>query len=385
MASAPPAPPRFENLNLLRAAAALVVVVYHVIEHAQWKAFPASGPLVAFRVGWFGVDLFFVISGFVIAYSGLLLWRADARGFQRAYWARRLTRILPLYLLTLVLWLAVFQPGFLFAGWREWGWQLFTHLTFTHGFWAETHGAIDGPNWSLAVEMQFYLAMALAIGWIDRTPAWRIVLYALLVSWAYRFTMSLAYAEQGGGWVFMKTTQLPGMLDEFAMGIAAAKWVVDGGRRSGRAALAWTLAAVAAGVAAWSIYWPWSGYWDVWWMVTFWRTPLAIFFGCVLMAAVHLPAIVARRLKVLDWLGEVSYGLYLWHLFAIFAAIHLFGHDGPRVLAVALPATIVVSALSWKLVEKPFMRIARAGRNRAERREAAGSPRAAARATGSSP
>jgi peptidoglycan/LPS O-acetylase OafA/YrhL len=69
---------RFENVNLLRAFAATAVVVYHVIVYAKWTDFPRAGPLVAF---WIGVDLFFVISGFVITRSALALWRQDPAAF----------------------------------------------------------------------------------------------------------------------------------------------------------------------------------------------------------------------------------------------------------------------------------------------------------------
>ena len=103
---------RFENINLLRAFAASAVVVYHVIELTHWKAFPDEGPLVTFRVGWIGVDLFFVISGLVITRSALALWRRDAAAFGRNYWARRLSRIVPLYVLTGALWLIFLSAGF---------------------------------------------------------------------------------------------------------------------------------------------------------------------------------------------------------------------------------------------------------------------------------
>ena len=78
---------RFENINLLRAFAAIAVVVYHVIETMNWSAFPINGPLLTFRIGWIGVDLFFVISGFVITRSALALYRQDGAEFWRRYWA----------------------------------------------------------------------------------------------------------------------------------------------------------------------------------------------------------------------------------------------------------------------------------------------------------
>jgi hypothetical protein len=84
---------RFENVNLLRAFAAVAVVAYHVIQYAHWTDFPLSGPLVTFRIGWIGVDLFYVISGFVITRSALALWRREPATFVPRYWARRLTRI----------------------------------------------------------------------------------------------------------------------------------------------------------------------------------------------------------------------------------------------------------------------------------------------------
>src|SRR5271154_3096363 len=148
---------KFDNVNLLRAFAALSVVVYHVIEHGKWTTFPSHGPLDFFRLGWVGVDLFFAISGFVIVYSGLILYRDAPGRFAKGYWARRISRIVPLYVLTGALWIAFVSDGFFAQPAREWAWQLFTHLTFTHNLFVSTHGAIDAVNWTLGVEMQFYL------------------------------------------------------------------------------------------------------------------------------------------------------------------------------------------------------------------------------------
>lgn len=359
MAAVPPAP-RFENINLLRAFAALSVVTYHVIEHAQWASFPISGPLAAFRFGWYGVDLFFVVSGFVIAYSALTLYRRDAAGFRTAYWARRLTRILPLYLVTLVMWIALFAPGFFSGPPAEWIAQLASHLTFTHSFWTSTHGAIDGPNWSLAIEMQFYLLVALAIPWLDRAPGWAIWLGFTLVAWAWRAAMLHAYSGEPSYVVFVKTTQLPGTLDLFGAGIFAAKWVLGGGELTPARGLAWMAGAVAAAYTCIAVLLANPTYWDLPGMVIFWRSLLALVFLCMLLAAINLPCALARRwLRPLDYLGEVSYGIYLWHLFAITIAITLLGKDAPRVFIAVMTATLVLAAVSWNALEKPFMRLAR--------------------------
>ena len=90
----------FDNINLLRAFAALSVVVYHVIELYPWLNFPVTGPLVWFRIGWLGVDLFFVISGFMITLTLSQLFEQQGDKFRGTYFRRRLARNEPLYLLT---------------------------------------------------------------------------------------------------------------------------------------------------------------------------------------------------------------------------------------------------------------------------------------------
>jgi hypothetical protein len=90
----------FPNVNFLRAAAALLVLVYHVVELGPWPAFPTHGVFLLFRMGWIGVDLFFVISGFVIGLSAIRLYRDGDRSYRWTFMRRRLARIVPLYLVT---------------------------------------------------------------------------------------------------------------------------------------------------------------------------------------------------------------------------------------------------------------------------------------------
>jgi peptidoglycan/LPS O-acetylase OafA/YrhL len=351
---------KYDNINLLRAFAALAVVVYHVIEHAHWAAFPREGVLAVFSIGWLGVDLFFGISGFVIAYSALILYRKAPAGFANAYWRRRISRILPLYLLTLVLWIAFLWPTFFAMATREWAWHLFTHLGFIHNFWTGTHGSIDGPNWSLGIEMQFYLAIALLIGWIDRTPGWRIWLYGIVISWAWRAAMFWIYADGDVYTLFVKTTQLPGVLDEFGAGIFLAKWVLDGRGSLPLKGLPWLAAAVVTGYVTMAIYWPHAMYWDDVYMVVFWRTVFSVALLCVLGAAVELPQVISYRwLAPVDYLGEISYGIYLWHLFAVIFVIQVLEWRAGQALAGVLALTIGAAALSWRYFEKPIMEFAR--------------------------
>jgi peptidoglycan/LPS O-acetylase OafA/YrhL len=351
---------RFENINLLRAFAATAVVVYHVVELTSWKTFPATGPLVTFRIGWIGVDLFFVISGFVITASALALYQRGHAEFHRKYWIRRLCRIVPLYLLTGALWIALFDPAFFRQPVRDWIGSLAAHVTFTHTFWASTFDSIDGVNWTLGIEMQFYLLISLTIPWIARTAGWRIWIYCVLVAWAWRATMFYVSAPVDAHSLFMRVIQLPGTLDEFGAGIFLAKTMRSRSAPRVGSGLAWTGAAAVAGVVCMSLYWPHADYWDKPGMVIFWRTSLGAFFLCAVGAAVHLPSY--RRiwpLGALHYVGEVSYGVYLWHLFAIELWLHVGGFTSSEVLMLTLGLTLVLASVSWHFFERPILEFGR--------------------------
>jgi peptidoglycan/LPS O-acetylase OafA/YrhL len=357
---------RFDNIDLLRGFAATAVVVYHVIELGKWTAFPIDGPLLTFRIGWIGVDLFYVISGFVITWSALALWRRDAGTFQGRYWARRLSRIVPLYVLTCALWIALFMPDLFAKSPTAWGGQILTHLTFTHTFFPWTYSSIDPVNWTVAIEMQFYLAIALLVPWIARVSPWRLWLVCILIAWAWRGAMFAVFGHFEPRLLFMPVMQLPGCLDEFGAGIFLARTLDDGGaERRAASGWFWLLGAIFAGTLSMSIYWRYTSYWDLPLMVTFWRTSLGVFFLCVVAAAVHLPAIAATRpLRPLAYLGVVSYGIYLWHLFAIRYALTIPGLTPPQLLAIALAITLALAMLSWHLFERPILAWGRRWRGR---------------------
>lgn len=356
---AAPLTEKFDNINLLRAFAALAVVVYHVIEHGHWTQYPTQGPLVVFRIGWIGVDVFFAISGFVITYSSLLLYRGAPHAFASRYWTRRIARIVPLYVLTIAVWVGFQSPSYFSQPAREWSFQLATHALFIHNWFSSTNGSIDGVNWSLGVEMQFYALVALLIRWLDRTPGWRIWLWCASIAVAWRACMF--WLNAGDSWrLFMATTQLPGTLDEFGAGIFLAKWVLDGKAGVPAPRITWTLAAVATTWIAMALYWPRAGYWDNVGMVMFWRCAFAISLLCVLAASISLPQVLAYKwLRPIDHLGEVSYGIYLWHLFAVQYAIYAMGYGGVQALLWVLGLTLVAAGLSWRYFEKPLMKVAR--------------------------
>src|SRR4051812_2741211 len=95
-------------LDALRGVAILQVLVWHMITPIVQRRIPIAGR--ALSLTWSGVDLFFVLSGFLI--GGILLKNRRAKNYFRVFYVRRLLRILPLYLIALAVFFAVFPEPF---------------------------------------------------------------------------------------------------------------------------------------------------------------------------------------------------------------------------------------------------------------------------------
>ena len=168
--------PRFRNrerqpgLDLLRALAIIVVVVYH----AALFGFKLPGRVD--RFGWIGVDLFFVLSGYLIGGQLLAPLARDQRIKLGRFFTRRTLRIMPAYFVVLAIY-------FLLPSWREysemsqplWKFLLSVQNIALHGGTAFSHA------WSLAVEDQFYLALPFLLLFLYRRPRTAIIVPCLIV------------------------------------------------------------------------------------------------------------------------------------------------------------------------------------------------------------
>lgn len=360
--SKPTAPSlHFPMIDVLRGFAAVTVIVYHVIEHLKWEAFPSTGPAVWFRLGWMSVDLFFVISGFVITLSAV---RGISKSrSKREYLRRRLTRIVPLHYLTCLIYVVFVMPAMLSM--QRIGFHLWTHAAFVHNWHPATQGSINGVNWSLGVEMQFYLIVMLAAGWLARVRPAVLVGTCLGTAWAWRAGAYFLFRGEtafGANLTWVYTSQVFGMLDFFGWGGALALLLAndpDGSFRR-RWIDRWWIPASAAALVAWPamrIYWPNASYWDNPAMVVLWRSAMALVWALVIAAACGLGSgRIARWAAPLRYLGTISYGLYLWHLPVIDSLKKTALPYAPeRFLAVALLLSGIFAAGSWHCFEKPLM------------------------------
>ena len=354
----------YPGIDLLRALAALLVLAYHVVEYGQWAAVPNTGLGYVVRHGWVGVDLFLTISGFVIALSALDGVARDGAGFRWPFARRRLARIAPLYLLTCAAFLVLVVPGMLLLPAKILVVHIGAHLLFIHNLSPATHGSINGPTWSVALEMQFYVFMLLAGPWLARARARWFLLGAVAVALAWRFATTLALEPGSAEPIlqFVYAVQLPGVIDEFALGIALAMivhrgrgpllaWLAPGWRNCA----AWV--AVAAALLAIAIELDQNAFmWSNRWMIVGWRTLLAAGFVALIAAAMTFPLAGHWALAPARYLGDISYGIYLWHMLVLIALVgSLPGLGGADLLVAAAGGTLVLAMITWHLLEKPNM------------------------------
>ncbi|WP_184232777.1 acyltransferase family protein [Conyzicola lurida] len=355
---------RLAGLDGLRAIAVTLVVLFHV----------GAGLLPG---GYLGVDIFFPVSGFLIT-SLLLRERTATGGIDvLGFWRRRARRLLPALALVLLACgaAAFFVGGDVLVGI---GRQMLGASTFSYNWLAIADGGsyLDATTpelfrnlWSLAVEEQFYLVWPLLVVLLWAVPSRRFRLgFVLLVAAASALGMALLAADGATTRVYYGTdTHSFGLALGAALAIVRHDWpgaLLPTTRRERAFVGAGGLVAVAALVAI-AMWMPESG-------SSMYEGGLArvAVFSVIAIACVTVPgSLLGRSLDAqpLRWIGERSYGLYLWH-WPVFVLVTAAQPSDASALVTALAAvaiTVVVSALSYRFVEQPIRRIGlRAGASR---------------------
>jgi peptidoglycan/LPS O-acetylase OafA/YrhL len=363
---------RLRGIDALRGAAALGVVFYHAVEQGDKVLpnnlfqYPIRLVQFASSFGYIGVFLFFVISGFCIH----LQWaRAQAAGVKPdirfgAFWRRRIRRLYPPYIITLLLFLLLMAWTVGINVTHFFIYDLGMHLLMLHNLDPNTCYTINGVFWTLAVEEQLYLAYFLLL-FIRVRWGWGVTIaVCLLARLAWTWFSHVVWLKTGFGipvpeaaashWF---TWALGALGVEVMFGLTTLR----GWSRDLRLA---TLLIVAA--SALSTYLPYiprdtlvnntswfliHPLWGLGFFIVVNRTVLA---EQSWVRKATLPSIVS----VFSTLGIFSYSIYLTHELVMMVS-WLWANPGwwqlANVFVVVLPATIIFAWLFFWFCEKPFM------------------------------
>lgn len=362
---------RIPELDGLRGLAILLVILCHYVGNAK-DAPLGNWPhrfLAAFTVGWSGVDLFFVLSGFLI--GGILLDAREAPHYFKAFYLRRVHRILPIYYSWTALYGLIVLAALTFNAGRT---SLTAHdllqLPIHFLFLQNMHSGLPhfawiwfAVTWSLAVEEQFYLLAPPLIRFLSS----RHILLVLVATMAAAPVFRLLVFRFIGDPV-LATFPMPGRADSLALGILLAMgWRRPEFQRflaSHRELLQLTVFILLVGVLA--LCW-WLAHPVSYVTLSIGYTWLALFFGGLLLLAVSQTSSWPARLLRLAWLralGTISYCVYIIHdtinLLAHRVILHgdpeIYNLSGVGVTLLALGLTFGIAALSWRYFEKPLIR-----------------------------
>lgn len=319
------------DINGLRAIAVIAVVLFH---------FNVPG----FGGGYVGVDIFFVISGFLM--TRIIMPRiADGTFSLTDFYTARLRRILPA-LVFLCLTLMIF--GWLFLLPTEYN-QLGKHIVATLGFFsnilfASESGYFDSASreklllhtWSLSVEWQFYMLYPLAILVLRNLRGIKGLPTALLLVLAASLLLSLYLGTAG-------FYSLPARIWELLAGSVVAVFPIRMEKRLVSASQYVGLALIGFSVFYFSEQDAWPS----------WRTVIPTIGAALLIASADTGSLIARN-RALQLTGRISYSVYLWH-WPIAASLAIWGYSGDVLWSsVGVLASLVSGLLSYFLVEQRF-------------------------------
>jgi peptidoglycan/LPS O-acetylase OafA/YrhL len=347
-------------LDGIRGAAILLVLWYHFGRSAIGLGFD-SHALKLGAIGWVGVDLFFVLSGFLI--TGILYDSKSSEKFFGNFYARRALRIFPLYYgaLAVVVILSFAWPSAGVWGTHSPAWigLYLTNVLLAHEG-PESVGIL-GHYWSLAIEEHFYLLWPLVVRWTTRRQLMVIACGIMVGALGLRIALTAAGTDAEAIYVLTPTR-----IDALAAGALCSLLIRAPDTAALAARGAWGVMLGGAAIIAFIILAERSLSNHTPLMQTIGFTVLAVTFAATIIATLNAPLLrnVAGS-GFLRWMGRYSYGLYVWHPIVAVLLLYTPLRDvlgveagtasAAYLLLGAIALSFAVAVASYHVWEQPFL------------------------------
>jgi peptidoglycan/LPS O-acetylase OafA/YrhL len=351
----------YNGLDAFRGIAILMVVAYHCFDYVG-----------AVKFGWLGVDLFFVLSGFLI--TDLILTVKKHPNFLKTFYIRRALRILPLYYLSVFTFLII--GSFLF---HEQG----TGSTFGYYFKNQTwfwlyiqnwqfvlYGKPPMPYlshfWSLAVEEQYYILWPIIILFIRRMRTLKTLIFSLIIL-AVFIRCAIYFRENT--WVEQYYENTIARMDSLLIGSLLAVRKKENKRLSFPSLMLIAISTLV--LISVSLILEGNIYQDSLINATIGYTIYDLMFAGIIYIFLncnHSIIKVISDIKILNYLGKISYGVYVFHLPAYLILSTKLSHIAYQIISnnyytkiyisvFSIGITITISIISFYLIETPILRL----------------------------
>ncbi|MGZ0016377.1 acyltransferase family protein [Yeosuana sp. AK3] len=362
-------PIKFYGLDNLRAFAIIMVFLFH---YARWFEHPEWMPNF-FRFGWTGVDLFFVLSGFLISSQLFANIKKTSTFSMKEFYIKRFFRIIPIYFFVLALYFLFpfFSNDF---GTGQQLAPLWKFLTFTQNLGVDFANARAFVQvWSLCVEEHFYLILPITLLWLIKTNFFRkgyvLLLLIFIVGFLIRFyCWNNIYLKQTNGtenvFTWIQTIYMPtyNRLDGLLTGVSIAglyNYLPTLFSKFSKYANAFLFAGLLMIVVAYFLFsnlFTFSG--------SIFSFPfVAIGFGFLVLGAI-MPnsALYTWKSKTLTKIAELSYGLYLIHTAVVLSTQTIlidYGISKKSTLTfiISIILCFLIALVLNYSIERPFMKI----------------------------
>ena len=351
------------ELDILRFFAFLLVFIHHAIPHDPvfWSRYGVPTGIARIvagigALGAFGVDVFFVLSAYLI--TELLLREKALLGDLdlKSFYTRRILRIWPLYFFFLAIAgaLTVIMPG------QQIGWRAASAFLLLGGnWWIVFHGfpsSIIFPLWSVSIEEQFYLMWPPLVRKMRAVHMASFAAMLLVIASCVRVYLGSHGATETQVWC-----NTLARLDPLAAGILLAVFLRG---EAPRIELQWRIAIISIGVMCLAMA---ANYWQIKAdPLTTTRIligyPVIALGGAALLLGVLSSGAMLRK-SALVYLGRISYGLYVYHVAGLMVSDYLVPNSEASMaryflrIGTALALTITFSAASFRWIETPFLNL----------------------------